>query len=68
MPWSKKKSYKEFDNEKNSWCSKISHPLPITFLTARSLERSCTKGEDKKATGVGEGKKAGKKSCTPVWL
>ena len=32
----KKNSYKEFDNEKNSCCSKIPPP-PITFLMVRPV-------------------------------
>ena len=39
---------------------KFPTPSPITFLMARPLERSCTKGEDKKSTGVGGRKEQGK--------
>ena len=37
MLWTKKNSYKEFDNEKNSCGSKIPLPPPITFLMVRPL-------------------------------
>ena len=36
MLWPKKNSYKEFDNEKNSWGSKIPH-LPHIFSNAGSV-------------------------------
>ena len=44
MLWPKRNSYKECDNEKNSWGSNIPHlpPPPITFLMVRP----------KKATGL----------------
>ena len=39
MLWSKKNSYKEFDNEKKFLRLENSPPPPITFLMVRPLER-----------------------------
>ena len=44
MPWPKKKSYKEFDNEKKLLQLENSPPPPpITFLMVRPLERKESK-------------------------
>ena len=37
MLWPKINSYKEFDNKKKTWGSKIPLPPPITFLMVRPL-------------------------------